>query len=154
MNRFSIINLALIAGFTTAVQGQTTGTCSNASLQGAYGQTITGTGRVVNPPSNSIFVAGAIQQIVGIAIQVFDGKGNFTQTDNVKGIIDGIILDRPGRGTYVVNPDCTGTQTVTPPGDVPQVITRFVLVDGGKGMLSVVVSPLVNMTLATGRKVE
>ena len=109
---------------------------------------------MVNPPANSIFVAGAIQQIVGIAIQTFDGKGNFTQFDNVKGLIDGIILDRPGRGTYVVNPDCTGTQTVVPPGDVPPIITRFVLVDGGKEMRAVVVSPLVNMTLANGRKIE
>ena len=129
MNRFSILNFALMAVFTNAAHGQIAGTCSNATLQGSYGQTITGTGRVVNPPANSIFVAGAIQQVVGIAIQTFDGKGNFTQFDNVKGLINDIILDRPGRGTYIVNPDCTGSQTVVPPGDVPPNITRFVLVD-------------------------
>ena len=64
------------------------------------------------------------------------------------------MQDRPGRGTYTVNPDCTCTQTVIPPGDVPPVFTKCVIVDGGKEIRAVVVLPLQNMTLANGRKVN
>jgi hypothetical protein len=55
--------------------------------------------------------------INGINKVAFDGKGNFTQVDAVA---TNVKLDapdrRPGTGTYSVNPDCTGTQTIVVQG--------------------------------------
>ncbi len=51
---------------------------------------------------------GSIEQAIGVVIQIFDGQGKFSQTDNVKGSISGIIPNRPGSGTYSVNPIAPG----------------------------------------------
>ena len=73
--------------------------------------------------------------------------------DNVKGTLSGIVTDRPGRGTYSVNANCTGTFSILRPDPLPPIVTRFVIVDGGKELRVVVVSPLANLTLAQGRKI-
>lgn len=100
---------------------------------------------------NINFLPGEIQQVIGVVIQIFDGNGNFTQTDNVKGSLSGITPDRPGSGTYNVNADCTGVYTIGIPG-TPPLVTRFVIVDGGAGFKAVVVSPQPVMVTAHGRK--
>jgi hypothetical protein len=77
--------------------------CSEATLKGAYGVQVLGT-RPVGP-------GGPVESLIGVVIRVYDGQGQFTQVDNVKGSITGIVPDREGSGTYEVNVDCTG---VTP----------------------------------------
>ena len=57
------------------------------------------------------------------------------------GTLSGIALDRPGRGTYSVNANCTGTFSILLPDPIPPIVTRFVIVDGGKELRIVVVSP-------------
>ena len=84
-------------------------------------------------------------------IQIFDGAGGFTQTDNVKGSLSGITADRPSVGTYSVNPDCTGTYTVNNPG-MPPIVNRFVATDNGQTMLAAVVSPQAVLVTAIGHK--
>jgi hypothetical protein len=107
--------------------------CSNSSLRGNYGFQINGTIVGLGP-------------IGGVALVTFDGEGNFTQTDNVS-INGSPILHRPGSGTYGVNADCTGTQTLTfnvPGGQV--VHTTFVIVGHGRQVLDVVTDPHVVIT--------
>jgi hypothetical protein len=94
---------------------------------------------------------GTIEQVAGVVVQIFDGAGGFTQTDNVKGSLSGITLDRPGSGSYSVNPDCSGTFTVNNPG-LPPIVNRFVIVDNGQAFTTVVVSPQAVMVTATGKK--
>jgi hypothetical protein len=36
--------------------------------------------------------------------------GNFTQVDNIHGSVTGWVPNRPGSGTYQVNPDCTRSE--------------------------------------------
>jgi hypothetical protein len=100
--------------------------CSNGSLRGAYGFQIKG----------SIVGLGPIG---GVARLAFDGAGNFTQTDNVT--VNGfpIIVNRPGSGTYNVNADCTGTQTLNSGGQVLH--TSFVLAENGKEVFDEVTDP-------------
>jgi hypothetical protein len=103
--------------FVSVAYGAQTG-CSNSSLRGNYGFQIKGTIVGLGP-------------IGGIALITFDGGGNFTQTDNVS--VNGfpIVPNRPGSGTYNVNADCTGTQTLNQAGG--QVIhTTFVIAENGK----------------------
>ena len=127
--------------------------CSNKSLQGAYGLQISGTRPAAEVlPGFGILLPGSIESVIGLVTQVFDGNGNFTQTDNVKGSLSGITFDRPGSGTYTVNPDCTGTFRITVGTPFP-VVNRFVIVDGGKEFLSVVVSPQLVMVMARARKI-
>jgi hypothetical protein len=72
-----------------------------------------------------------------VGVATFDGAGNFTQTDNVS--INGFpaIVNRPGSGTYSVNADCTGTQTLNTGGMLLH--NTFVIV--GKQSFSVQTDP-------------
>ena len=84
------------------------GACSNASLKGAYGQSIAG---------EILPAAGVVLPQNGIAMTIFDGKGTFPQKDFV------VIAGAPTStgfatgetGTYAINSDCTGTATINYP---------------------------------------
>jgi hypothetical protein len=77
--------------------------CSDASLNGKYGQAISG--EFLEGP-------GVVLPQNGVAMTDFDGKGGLTQEDYV--VINGSPTG-PGfqdeTGTYAVNSDCTGTLT-------------------------------------------
>jgi hypothetical protein len=100
--------------------------CSNASLRGNYGFQFKGTVVGLGP-------------IGGVARITFDGAGNFTQTDNVTVNGFAIVPNRPGSGTYDVNADCTGTQTLNSGGRVTH--TKFVIAENGKEVFDVVTDP-------------
>jgi hypothetical protein len=124
--------LFLTVSFSSAQDDQS---CSKASLKGSYGFQINGS------------IPG-ILAIGGVARVVFDGQGNFTQTDDVQIIVSGqaplVILDRPGSGTYTVNPDCTGTETLNAGGQVHH--SRLVLVNHGKKIFDLSSDPGVVLT--------
>ncbi len=104
----------VIAGFTTETQAAPAGDqgglrasdhgkeCSNASLQGSFGFTATGTLLALPPP-----FAGPFGEI---GRQTFDGKGNTEATATLSG--NGNIFRVTVQGTYEVNPDCTGSMTI------------------------------------------
>ncbi len=127
--------------------------CSNQTLKGAYGLSIGGTRPAPFVPVGSPGYVGQLEQVLGSVIQIFDGNGSFTQVDNVKGTIAGIVPDRSGSGTYTVNPDCSLTQVVSPPGQA-QITSKGVVVDGGKEFRQNTVSPDSFMISAIGRKVN
>lgn len=119
--------------------------CSNATLKGAYGFILTGTGASGPPPA-------PLQQLIGVGMVHFDGDGNFTQTDNIHGSITGFTApDRPGSGTYSIKEDCTGVSTLLIEGQAP-VERRIVVVDKGREVRTVVTSPASTMVTATARK--
>ncbi len=96
--------------------------CTNATIEGDYGFTVTGTRRSAPVPG------APVETIVGVAMTHFDGSGNLTQTDNIHGSINGFPgPDRKGAGTYTINPDCTGTMTLDSPGS-PTLTLRIVAV--------------------------
>jgi hypothetical protein len=108
--------------------------CSKESLNGSYGFQITGS------------IPGTLA-IAGIARVVFDGQGNFTQTGNSQIIVIGrspVLSDQTGTGTYTVNPDCTGTETLNVGGQLHH--SRFVLVNHGRKVLDTNVDPGVVLT--------
>jgi len=127
--------------------------CSNETLKGAYGLSIGGTRPAPFIPPGKPGYVGQMEQVLGSVVQIFDGKGSFTQVDNVKGSIAGIIPDRPGKGTYMVNPDCSLTQVVSPPGQA-DITSKGVVVDGGKEFRQNTVSPDLFMISAIGRKMN
>jgi hypothetical protein len=78
--------------------------------------------------------------IDGIALSVFDGAGNMQQVDAVSH--NGVVAQvwRPGTATYTVNPDCTGTMTLTTAGS-PPLDLAFVIGEQGKQIHTVVTNP-------------
>lgn len=107
--------------------------CSVATLRGAYG--IQGQGTRPSAPG------GPIESAIGVVLRIYDGAGQFTQVDNIKGSISGITPDRPGFGTYEVNEDCTAVAHFQP-GPGISLEERMVIVAGGDEILSIVSSPL------------
>jgi hypothetical protein len=107
--------------------------CSVETLQGAYGIQAQGT-----RPSAP---GGPIESAIGVVSRTYDGAGQFTQVDNIKGSITGIVPNRPGFGTYEVNEDCTAVAHFDP-GTGIVLEERMVIVAGGDEVLSIVSSPL------------
>ena len=95
--------------------------CSAATIGGDYGLLVQGT---------QALAEGGVESFNGVILRSYDGNGNLTQVDNVKGSVSGWTPDRPGSGTYVVNADCTGSTRFEPaPGVIVE--TRFIVVDDG-----------------------
>ena len=78
--------------------------------------------------------------MIGVVLRTYDGHGNIDQVDNVKGSITGIVPDRPGFGTYEVNPDCTGIARFESAPGVP-IEERLVIVDNGREIRTMTASP-------------
>lgn len=103
--------------------------CSNASLKGKYGQTISG---------ELLPAAGVVFPQNGVAMTNFDGKGTFTQQDFV--VINGSPTSTgfaSETGTYAINSDCTGTATINYP-DGSWINLELVVVDQGREFRTVV----------------
>ncbi len=117
--------------------------CSNRTLHGDYGFTIEGL----------LGVPGPGLQLRGVVMEHYDGNGHLTALDHV--VVNGMpppVAWRPGSGTYVVNPDCTGRATINiPSSGAPPLKLHFVLAKQGREIRQVVDG---NAVIATGSKVE
>jgi hypothetical protein len=135
-----LIILVLAASFTVTAHASA---CSNATIKGTYASTIRG--QILLPNGASVL-------LTGVAMTTYDGLGNFTQVDAVAD--NGNLQPgwRPGSGTYSVNPDCTGTQTVVIPG-LSDLHLQFVVAQSGNTIRSVVVDPGI-ATTAEGERVR
>ena len=128
---FCKTTLAAAAACLTLVAASTAhaAACSNASLKGKYGQTISGEflpGPGVVVPQN------------GVAMTDFDGNGKFTQKDFV--VIGGSPTTSDfaaETGPYQINADCTGTATINYP-DGGWIDLKLVVVKRGHEFYTVV----------------
>ena len=121
--------------------------CADGTLRGTYGIQMHGT-TAVPPP------VGGSQNVIGVVKRTFDGMGNFTQVDNIHGSVTGWTPDRPGSGTYQVNPDCTGATQFQPAPGAPVIEERIVIVDGGSELYSITVSPLPFMVSTVAKRID
>lgn len=136
---FVLLVLALAASSLTA----NANACSNSTIKGSYAFTIHGS--ILLPNGSSLLVDGVVKQ-------TFDGFGNLTQVDAVA--IGGNLTPgwRPGTGTYSVNADCTGTQTVVVPG-MPDLHLQIIVAQSGNTIHQVVVDSGF-ATIAEGERVH
>jgi hypothetical protein len=140
--RTSLALLTLAVAASSPLTAHATA-CSNSTVRGTYAFTIHGT----------IFLPdGSTLLIDGIAKQTFDGKGNMTQVDAVA--TNGNLAPgwRPGTGTYSVNPNCTGTQTISVPG-MPDLHLQIIVAQSGNTIHQVVIDPGV-ATTAEGERIR
>jgi len=129
--RFCKATVAAAVACLTLVAASTAqaGACSNASLKGKYGQTISG--QLLPGP-------GVVLPQNGVAMTTFDGKGTFTQEDFV--VINGSPTSTgftSETGTYAINSDCTGTATINYP-DGSWIDLELVVVNQGREFRTVV----------------
>ena len=102
--------------------------CSNATLDGSFG--FAGTGTIFNP-SASLFAQ--------VGRQTFDGNGNTGATATTS--INGASFPATMKGTYAVNPDCTGSLTLhVSPVDIT-VHADFVIASDGAEFRAIVTDP-------------
>jgi hypothetical protein len=130
--------------------------CSNETLEGVYGLSISGTRPAPPPPTGTPnYIPGTIEQVIGVGTRTFDGDGNFSQVTNEKGSLSGILFrNRALQGTYSVNPDCSGTTTLNIPGLPFSIVYDIVVVSHGREFHSIVASPQPVMVSTDGRKVR
>ena len=115
--------------------------CTERTIKGSYGYTFTGT-RPASPAPGAPIVEGR-----GVGIRIFDGQGNYTQVDSIKGVNTPALIDQPASGTYKINPDCTGTAFLTVAGMPGAAEFRLVVVNKGKEIFFTLVNPVGPMTL-------
>jgi hypothetical protein len=125
-----LLTLVLAASSTSTAHASA---CSNSTIRGRYAFTIHGT--IFLPGGGSTLVVDGIDKVT------YDGNGNFTQVDAVatNGILDAQGW-RPGTGTYSVNPDCTGTQTIMVSG-LPDLHLQFIVAQSGNTIHQIVIDP-------------
>jgi hypothetical protein len=108
--------------------------CSDATIEGTYGIQISGT-----RPSGP---GGPMESVIGVVIRTYDGQGQFTQVDNVKGSISGAVPDRQGLGTYQVSEDCSAvTQATVSLNPLIVLEERLVIVNDGNEIRSMTSLP-------------
>lgn len=124
-------------------------TCSARTIRGDYGIQMQGTRPT--PPPNSV-----IETVVGVVLRTYDGNGNFTQFDNIKGSVTGIVPDRPGAGTYEVNPDCTGVTYFQPDPNNPGLVIKekLIVMEKGREIRTIAESPAPLMVSSVGRRIH
>jgi len=122
---------ALVLGVAPRAQADEHRGCSNASLRGGFG--FTSIGALLTLPAP---LAGPFTEI---GRQTFDGKGTTdgSATLSANGNIRNVTFD----GTYLVNPDCTGSMSlfVLPVGST--VNLDFVIDDDGAELRAIVLTP-------------
>jgi hypothetical protein len=118
--------------------------CSTRTIAGDYAYTIEGT--LLISPTFTL-------PIHGVSLGHYDGNGNKTQLDHV--VVNGQAPQEewtPGRGTYTVNEDCTGSQEVFINGSTdPPIRSHFIIDKGGREIREVIDA---NAVTAIGEKIE
>lgn len=116
--------------------------CSNRTLRGDYGLIGGGTRAVAG---------GATEAFATVSMVTYDGNGTFTAVGVSHGQLTGVRAGAPVSGTYYVNVDCTGGQLTNIPG-VPPLEDRIVIVDKGREVRTLVISPATTIATANLRK--
>jgi hypothetical protein len=144
MNRHSFriaCCVVLVVGLAGAAAAQGRA-CSNHTVKGAWGYTETGSVIAPTPTGGTVVVTAA-----AVGRYDFDKAGNFEGEQNSSA--NGVVGPDTKQGTYTINPDCTGTLTLTVyRGSVAQRLSvwAFVIDDDGREMRAIMTS----MTLPNG----
>jgi len=126
-----VFTTVFVLGLVSSAQADDHKKCSNGSLEGSFGFTSIGTLSALPPP-----LAGPFAEI---GRQTFDGHGNTEGTATASP--DGAIAHLTFQGTYVVNPDCTGSMTLLVSPLNATVNLDFVIDDDGAELRAIATGP-------------
>jgi hypothetical protein len=113
-----ILTLALAASSTLTAHARG---CTNMTIKGSWVQSLQG---LIFLPNGTSLV------LTGVTKTTYDGFGNLTVLD-ASGVNGNVPPGwRTGSGSYTVNSDCTGTETISFPGQ-PDIHAQFVVAQSG-----------------------
>ena len=119
--RISLFVLTLALAASSTLTAHASG-CTNMTIKGAWVQSLQG---LIFLPNGTSLV------LTGVTKTTYDGFGNLTVLDS-SGMNGNVAPGwRTGSGSYSVNPDCTGTETISFPGQ-PDIHAQFVVAQSGK----------------------
>lgn len=129
----SLLILALAASSTLTAHASG---CTNMTIKGGWVQSLQG---LIFLPDGTSLV------LTGVTKTTYDGSGNLRALDS-SGVNGNVPSGwRTGTGTYTVNPDCTGTETISFPNQ-PDIHAQFVLAQSGNKMHYVNVDPGISLS--------
>jgi len=133
--RISLSLLILALAASSTLKAHASG-CTNLTIKGAW----------VNSLHGLIFLPdGTSLVLTGVTKTTYDGSGNLTALD-ASGVNGNVPTGwRTGTGTYTVNPDCTGTETISFPGQA-DIHAQFVLAQSGNKLHYVNVDPGISLS--------
>ncbi|HUA20023.1 MAG TPA: hypothetical protein VMB25_14845 [Bryobacteraceae bacterium] len=138
---FAIVPVALALCITPAGKAADNVGCSVGSLYGTFADKDTGV--IITGPNT------APLPFAGVNAITFDGSGNMTATGF--GTVGGSGAPQTESGTYTVNPDCTGTYTVTiNPGAIT--VHAFFVIDDGLNELQIIITDPGNVITCVARR--
>jgi hypothetical protein len=153
ISRTSLVMALTLAAFSSTQalgDSQDSGTtCSARTIRGDFGIQMQGTRPT--PPPNSV-----VETVVGVVLRNYDGNGNFTQIDNIKGSVTGIVPDRLGTGTYEVYPDCSGVTLFQPDPNNPNLVIKekIIVLRGGAEIRAIAESPAPLMVSSVAKRIK
>jgi hypothetical protein len=113
-----LLTLALAASSTLTAHASG---CTNMTVKGTWVQSLQG---LIFLPDGTRLV------LTGVTKTTYDGLGNLTVLD-ASGVNGNVPTGwRTGSGSYTVNPDCTGTETISFPGQ-SDIHAQFALAQSG-----------------------
>ena len=128
-----LLTLALAASSTLTAHASG---CNNMTIKGAWVQHLQG---LIFLPNGTSLV------LTGVSKTTYDGLGNSTELD-ASGVNGNVPPGwRTGSGKYTVNPDCTGTETISFPGQA-DIHAQFVLAQSGNKLHYVNVDPGISLS--------
>jgi hypothetical protein len=119
-SRISLLLLTLVLAASSTLTAQASA-CTNMTIKGAWVQSLQG---LIFLPDGTSLV------LTGVTKTTYDGLGSLTVLD-ASGVNGNVPAGwRTGSGSYTVNPDCTGTETISFPGQ-PDIHAQFVVAQSG-----------------------
>ena len=119
-SRTSLLLLILVLAASSTLTAHASG-CTNRTIEGAWVQNLQG---LIFLPDGTSLV------LTGVTKTTYDGLGNMTLLD-ASGVNGNVPTGwRTGSGTYTINPDCTGTETISFPGQA-DIHAQFALAQSG-----------------------
>jgi hypothetical protein len=117
--RISLAALALILAASSTLTAHAG--CTNRTIKGAWVQNLQG---LIFLPNGTSLV------LTGVTKTTYDGLGNLTALDT-SGVNGNVPPGwRTGTGSYTVNPDCTGSETISFPGQA-DIHAQFIVAQSG-----------------------
>jgi hypothetical protein len=137
--RTIVLLVSLLLGLAAIAPAQNNPACTYASVAGEWGDTFSGT--FYPPPGTPTLIAA-----VGKA--TLDAHGNFSET--VNSTTGDTASQETAIGTFILNPDCTGTMTLTVHAlDAPTpdrtTTWAFVFVDNARELRGIITSEVAHL---------
>ena len=134
-SRISLLLLILALAASSTLTAHASG-CTNRTMKGAWVQNLQG---LIFLPNGTSLV------LTGVTKTTYDGLGNSTVLD-ASGVNGNVPTGwRTGSGTYTVNPDCTGTETISFPGQA-DIHAQFALAQSGNKLHYVNIDPGISLS--------